>query len=909
MAKSVYSESIFIGREQEIAQFEKMLSGDTSKWILYQKGDGGVGKTQLLQRYIEIAGEQMPDGLLLTDRLVDFYWTTNQQELGIMKTIAEQLQPALFQEFSNALQKYEELAQTGLPNPDLVDEKEIQARNLFFETYSRLDSERILLLFDTAEAGGPQVHSFLQETLLHLKQLHQGTVTIIAGRPDPNLSLPEKQTIVQEVTGFGEVEVSHYFKEHHVNLDADIIQKITDLADGSPILIALTLDWIQYGYPVEELVNCAKDDFKQLMVRRVQELRFNVDQVILAMAHFHRRFNEDFLAHILQRSEKEAQQLIESASTFSFVKYRPPQGSVPGSCLLHDEMREMINQFVWPNLDPFRTYRRGWNRAIIDYYTGLIQESEAKDHYLESKALKLERLFYLTDLERDKAFDYVEALFGEARSQQDIAWMKAINYELENVRSKLDSPTPREILWDALVSHFEGDYQSAVDKLKPLVENETIAPVLSAAIRSQVIESLTYTSDLHEAIALGAEWEMWFQERLAERATGQPHHQHIQFEFGKLYNSIGLAYRYRTNFPKTISYYEKALEHFARAEINDQVRIEMANTKNNLAYVYHKLGRDDEALSHGEGALKVRRKLGYPGPIGFSYNVLAMIYVDQLRQQEARAYFAKALNAFQEAGSNRGRGLVYVGFGRALRQLGRHKERYGLEPLNPKREEYENAERMLSEAVNIFRRLGDEANLSEALNEKGTLLRQQEKWEDAITCLQESSQLSEETGNVYRQVDNLVDIAITYDYQGEADMALKTAEEASRIALDEEKQDEEKQLQAYNLFAKAQEVVANNLFARENYDKAFEAVANACIYIMRLDPEKQGESPAKRELYYDHMVNWAEEKLLQLPSRELVQEKADLLIDRWQQAKLADSYPGFIIRIQDAARDYEFLRF
>lgn len=904
MSQSIYSEPIFIGREKEISLFRKVLSCEVEEWILYLKGMGGVGKTRLLQRFGEIALTQIPGDVLITNQLVDFYWTTNQHELGIMKTISEQLHPSLFHEFLNALHKYEELAQIGAINPDVVDEKEAQARNLFFETYSRLNTKRVLLFFDTAETGGSQVHNFLQETLLRLKQLHKGTIVVVAGRPNPNLSLPENQTIIKEIKGFGEAEVSQYFQKHNINLDATTIQRITDLADGHPILVALTLDWIQYGYSVEELVSCAKDDFKKLMVRRVQELRSDVDQVILAMAHFHRRFNENFLAHILQRSQEESQQLIKDASSFSFIKYRPSQSGEPGSCLLHDEMREMLNQFVWPNLDPFRTYRQGWNRGITDYYLELIEETERGHYYLEGKSLKLERLFYLTDLDRERAFDYAELLFGEARSQQDTAWMKAINYELENVRSKLDSPAPREILWGAIVSHFEGNYQSAVDSLMRLVDNEQVNPLLGSTIRSQIIESLTYASDLQEAIDLGRTWKTWFQTQLTKHVSNQSHHQHIRFELGKLVNTIGLAYRYRSEFPKTISCYEEALEHFTEAGNSSQNRIEIANTKNNLAYIYHKLGRDDEALSHGEGALRVRKKLGSPGPIGFSYNVLAMIYVDQLRQQEAVSYFDKALDAFHEAESNRGRGLVYIGYGRALRQLGRHKERYGLEEIDPDREEYQRAEQMLSEAVSIFRRLGDESNLSEALNEMGTLLRQQEKWEDAIACLQESRQLSEETGNIYRQVDNLVDLAIVYDYQGEADLALIAAEEASHIALDDSKQ-----MQAYNLFAKAQEVVANNLFAHQkDYDRAFEAIANACIHIMHLDPAKLGESPAKRELYYDHMVSWTEDKLLKLPTLELVQQKADFLANRWREADLAVPYPGFIIRMQDAARDYEFLK-
>ncbi len=103
---------------------------------------------------------------------------------------------------------------------------------------------------------------------------------------------------------------------------------------------------------------------------------------------------------------------------------------------------------------------------------------------------------------------------------------------------------------------------------------------------------------------------------------------------------------------------------------------------------------------------------------------------------------------------------------------------------------------------------------------------------------------------------------------------------------------------------------------QEYYDHAFEAAADACAYIMRLDPERLGESAAKREMEYDSVVTWVKKLLIQLDTRALMEEKTDQLIERWNtdmmdpahQRKLADEYPGFITALMDTRRDYEFLK-
>ena len=89
MSDQIYSPIIFIGREKEIALFEQMLEKpDDGKWILHLHGQGGIGKTQLLHRFIKIA-EESEHNVLITGDLIDLYWTANQRELGILKSIAD----------------------------------------------------------------------------------------------------------------------------------------------------------------------------------------------------------------------------------------------------------------------------------------------------------------------------------------------------------------------------------------------------------------------------------------------------------------------------------------------------------------------------------------------------------------------------------------------------------------------------------------------------------------------------------------------------------------------------------------------------------------------------------------------------------------------------------------------------
>jgi hypothetical protein len=202
-----YGEAIFIGREDQIAFFEQMLENpDRSNWILSLCGAGGAGKTQLLRRFAEIARQRRAD--LVTRDLIDLYWTANQRELGILKTIADQLGPEQFKSFYTALGNYQNLLAQAEPDSNLVRERALRARTRFLEAYGGLGADRIVLLFDTAEIVTDAIARFWHELLPEFKKVHRGTLVVIAGRQCAP-GLPAENVMERELTGLSEGWTKH----------------------------------------------------------------------------------------------------------------------------------------------------------------------------------------------------------------------------------------------------------------------------------------------------------------------------------------------------------------------------------------------------------------------------------------------------------------------------------------------------------------------------------------------------------------------------------------------------------------------------------------------------------------------------------------------------------------------------
>ncbi|MBK9210651.1 MAG: ATP-binding protein [Anaerolineales bacterium] len=146
------SKSIFVGREPQIAGFKSILNRERPEWILHIPGEGGIGKTRLLEKYEKIAREQYTSGLAVTG-LIDFYDTSNQSEIGLLNEIALRLgfdPSGAFRKESNEFQKLS--ASKDGENAVFQDRLE-QVFEKFLAEYKVLlgQKERVLLLFDTCE--------------------------------------------------------------------------------------------------------------------------------------------------------------------------------------------------------------------------------------------------------------------------------------------------------------------------------------------------------------------------------------------------------------------------------------------------------------------------------------------------------------------------------------------------------------------------------------------------------------------------------------------------------------------------------------------------------------------------------------------------------------------------------------
>lgn len=530
---------------------------------------------------------------------------------------------------------------------------------------------------------------------------------------------------------------------------------------------------------------------------------------------------------------------------------------------------------------------------LVQYYADRI---EGEHDLIERQQLSLQRLHYWLDTDLESAFTYSRNLFENAAEAYDTKFMETINDETLRVRDSLSPPMQRELeLREAIVLGRREPLGKAAEKMAAIARDPECESTLRASAWVRLVELYASSGSQFRAIESGLQGKKLLRDLLDQMHADDPKRRKVQIELGLLCNNLGFAYRLQNDYHLALECWEEALENLVAA---DAPLLPMARVKNNLGFLYYRLGRIGEALAECETALKIRERLGNPYELGLSYHVLGTICADAWRVEEAETYFKQALEAFDEAKSQAGQATVCVSYGRLLRQLGWYREAIAGEPHNSGRGEYLRAGTMLDSATDYFQEAQMLSNLSEALNEKGTLLRQQERWDEAITCFERSIDLARRIGIDYREIDSLQDIAVLYEKSGQLNLALQYAERASKKAL---------RIDAHHLLARAQRTVANVMFMRGDFDQAFRAAGNACVYAVMPDLQSLNHSPERKTMIYQDCLKWLEKMLMNLQSKELLRAQAEYLIKCWEQAALSEQYPDFVYRIRNLVRDYGLL--
>ena len=908
MTQQTYSSNVFVGRQHEMSMMDEMLHTKVYKtlpedkllpeWILSIHGAGGVGKTQLLRHFLKDAEAHHLDEkhhtVKLTHNPIDLYLSQHQTEPGILRSLSEQLSEECFKEFR---EKY----------PKIRNEEDIRA--LFLKCYRKLPGDHIVLLFDTLERASNAALRFFREFLPLLREGSDkgkfGTFVVIAGRKPLNLTLQSRNVVSHGMEasssligvknyllkGLSREDVQDYFNEltpkrQQRRITPEFLDRVTILSKGRPILIALIIDWLNHGNLPQEFPdpNSSKEEFEQLLVEQVCELRTSEDQSIWAMAHLNRRFDGGFVQAILGFSEQEAQETISLLTEFSFVKSHGSTESNDFSCTLHDEMQDLVKKYILEQFDVSGDLRKEWSQKAVEYYGDLIAQSSRED-FQYRRMLERERLFYWLQADVDKALDYWRYLYRKARFPYE---KESLNYEVSSFKDKLSIEDKLELQFrESLTLHDHLQYDLSLKEFNKVLE-KTTDETLKGEIYPWVIHSLIHLGAIEKGLEKGKIYEAWFKNLLASAHTDQ-FYSKIESLLGQLLNAIGLAYLIKSDYRNAIKYYSESIEKLSFLPEND---IHIVSTRTNLAFLYHAMGKDRIARAYGKAALKISERSSNRRQSGLAHHVLGTIAANSLREQQAVNNFQRALNYLSQSEDARGLAMVKVSMGRMYRQIGWYK-------VKPDRKEFESALNNYKKASVLFeealKHIGDSNPeiMMEIYYEQATLFREKGSFDKAVELYQESKSIAEEISSPLKIARNLLGLGVTYNLKGEY---LKSRNAAARAA------EVSDSLDSTYLNGCSERILTDVLYNEDkDYDRAIDKAVESCVKVLSSDMLSFTNSPAKRELLHDEWLEWLTDDLIQnLPSKELRSSKSQELIERLKtDESFAKYYPGLEIILRE----------
>lgn len=869
------SKEIFVGRGDELGVFGEMLSGKCREWVLYIPGGGGIGKTRLLQCMRQVALETPGQKEILVTDLLDFYNTILQTDLGLLRAIVSQLGETHFPLYKQAeedLREQQELEMDPVRYREEID----KVIGGFFGDYENLCKDhRVVMFFDTCEEMRGVEEWFVNDFLGEIGKIEKkrrdecpddamnvflpATIIALAGREERErfLDLSNLGEGVKRITLsiLSVDEVKEYYQQDSEivhTLDEKRLGQLYTRTGGHPLYVALSFDWLKNEVgSVDELLK-TPEPFGAELVDWVRRLGVRKKLAILCMALAWRRMEITMLAKLVGITEKEVGVLILELSKFSFVKYR--EAGEYSTIHLHDEMRRLVNEFVWPKEQESRAVVWQLQSQVLAWYEDaigsafLLEGKEApKDD--RQRALLAEWLYYQCQVDLNGAMQHYENLFRTAVHRLDLAFCDLLNQEIMRFVEKLLPKQRDELLFRQALTDFRRDKYPKASNIWNSLLAAGRQDLLHATTLMLLVELESYTGKPDDAIAHACEAEALYIQ-LRKDAKNPSLRKELGIQLGQLYNNWGYACRVKGEFQDALGYYQKALK---IVDIKTQPDKHRARVLNNMGYIYFKQGDVVRARSYVGRALSIREKIDIPYELGLGYNTMGMIMEDLGWLQDAVDLYHKAFLAFEGAHSERGKALAMLNQGRINRLVN----------------DYNGAFRDLQYAKDVFERLRDKDYLIGAFNELGCTYRQRREGDDlekAIELLGKSTSLSREMGKFFEEVDNLEDISVTYlklisdtdDKDRRLEYIRKTRICAQQV-IDLVNEREGAFLATY-LKGKAERTLGDLEFINEEYRLAFDYYFESCR-LMAAAWEKGGRKSVFLQRQYEDSLDRMQKQL------------------------------------------------
>lgn len=872
---SVRATPELVGRDSELEQILKAINDVGSSYIIYITGQGGIGKTRLVQHVLKLSPEDMH--LAVAPELIDLYHTRVHSLAGLIDAILEVVKP-LGDFFRDELEKSGEdklkaLARAereGLSTAEVISLRK-ELTEFFLTVLNRFtEQNRLVLALDTAErllverdptqeilnliGERPAVLDWL---INHLLPRIHNTVVLLAGRPGTvNLEqeltqITDKHLLPISLQGLTERASLEYFESviqgaqaSPNTTDVYVAEAVRNLStedrravfyclcdEGAPltirpILLALAIDYLVVeGRPLPALAQSLekaralspsqrqdiRDELGRGLVRAIREHRRPADELVLALGWLRKGADTELLARITELDRREVEEGLDRIRDLSFVKIRPTDDRV----FLHDEMYDLLGRYalerisdaerdrVFGTLDEY--YEESIEHArdeIAELYLPLAEDTLPEpDQVIVARArlqdLLVEDLHYGLRWDATQGFQTYFRRAEEAIVAKDESLDVQLRAELLGFLGEYDPSDEADEIDGLCRADVVAD--AAVRWIKRLINDEKYDWALGIAQRLQSDAAILVKDggDLAKAelaawkaLALAYRGDLEQAEILVSSVI--PPLEEYPANSVRRAGILARAYNNRGYVRRSLGCYYGAIEDYTKATPLWQrtaVETELANTRNNLAFVQAEVGFDS-AMRLAKAALKLREELGPRSPVGLSLNTIAHVALRGSLPITAREHAEQALQLFELLGDSRGEGLALVALAEALRRRGEQRKDRNL---------LAKAVEKASKGVEVFRELRSADRQIEALIELGCAYRDLAKIhrgslpapeditgkvkdlaESAVGALTEAAGIAK--GRIsYRRVDALTNLAWLHYYILDDQQAVKVLNQAKEI--------------------------------------------------------------------------------------------------------------------------------
>ncbi len=771
-----------IGREVELRAIQNVLDESPHLRILYFTGEGGVGKTRLLEETKHLIDEKKHSPLRWSG-ILDLYHTELHTTSALQAAIVQGLDPIgeYFQRFRSAYDHFNLLLQEGLTGHTIEVERQ-KLNDVFLEDYRAFSKKyRPVLAFDTLES---MVHeSDWVENICNIEGVSiaardwlieqigtlENSVILMAGRPEHSLrkalerankNYPGQLEII-EIKGLTR-EDTHELLALLIKNSADSLKPLLEKTDqlwqvtgGLPVQLALSIDLVSNG------------EFIQLQSNENKAITYGQSLVNTLFPYDHPNASTFFLLALTRKgmtaellhylrpeiSKMKCQQQLEDLRLKTIIKLRPQQGEI----FLHDALYELFDQY-----SPDQDFLEPWYERIADYYRTKYQmvESDIYDrsitsvnllHYelyraphwaFESVYLKLRETAlkgYELDLDlqlRDELLKFIHnpSNFQNSSSQKltqaeidldgAVRWLKRYLIQANYQQAILIAETMLALgSKPFLKNRIALNNKPVTLSIMQLTNVQTILNSADDFFWAHLLvyygEALVYIGDSENQTRLIIEQGMSLLNNIS--LSDDETLVWLQSRvLGRANNTLGYLLRSHGHYGIALTAYQQALQNFKKTDIID----EKADTLNNIAFVFALLGDSKQSLVSAIQALELRQRIGQKYPLALSYNTRGLIYTLQGQVDLGRRDCQLALSIFEELETPRGIGLACNAIGYIFRKQGEG-WKLGKITTNQAVQCFQQSNEYLERAASVFSgQISEPIRLWESYNEQGSLFRE-----------------------------------------------------------------------------------------------------------------------------------------------------------------------------------------